>query len=289
MKGLYEGMMGLLVADALGVPFEFKKRDSFTVTDLVGGGTHGQPVGSWSDDGALALATLYSLGQRGGVDLCHMMNAFCDWYYKGAFCSHGQVFDVGITTRNAIAAFKKEGDPRKCGAYGEWDNGNGSLMRILPLAFLDVTDGQVAEVSALTHGHKRSVTGCLHYLTVARALLKGADKRQALALLEGQCEGAYARLPHIDCLSREQIKSSGYVVDTLEGALWCFMTTDCYRDCVIRAVELGEDTETVAAVAGGLAGIYYGVGKERGIPEKWIAQIPKKEWIKELCSELEAL
>lgn len=97
---------------------------------------------------------------------------------------------MGITTRNAIAAFKKEGDPRKCGAYGEWDNGNGSLMRILPLAFLDVTDGQVAEVSALTHGHKRSVTGCLHYLTVARALLKGADKRQALALLEGQCEGA---------------------------------------------------------------------------------------------------
>lgn len=287
MGKLYDGIMGLAVADALGVPFEFKARDTFRVTGMVGYGTHRQPAGTWSDDTSMTLATLASLAEKGKIDLKDMMERFCAWIYEGAYTAHGEVFDFGGTTIRAIEAYKKHGNVRKCGGTSTHSNGNGSLMRILPLAFVPHTSLDICDVSALTHAHGISVLSCRYYLKVAKKLLEGADKREAVKSLDYDCEGEFIRVPIIDCYKREQIKSTGYVLDTLEAALWCLLTTENYRDCVITAVELGDDTDTVAAVAGGLAGIYYGSGGENGIPEEWIAALAKKEYIAELCEKAE--
>ena len=283
MNKLYDAIMGLVVGDALGVPFEFKTRDTFRVTDMVGYGTHGQEPGTWSDDSSLALATLESIGRCKKIDPADIMKNFADWLYDACFTAHNEVFDVGGTTRDAIAKYRKTGKATNCGGKGYNDNGNGSLMRILPLAFIPHTKMDVYNVSALTHAHDISVMACQYYLMVAEKLLDSADKTEAVRSLDYECEGTFIRVPIIDRSPREKIKSSGYVVDTLEAALWCLLKTDSYRDCVITAVELGGDTDTVAAVAGGLAGIYYGIGGEKGIPEEWIDKIARKEWIRELC------
>lgn len=279
---LYDAMMGLAVGDALGVPYEFMPRDHFRVDGMTGYGTHGQPKGTWSDDTSLALATLESLRRLGKIDLADMMRNFSSWLYDASFTAHGDVFDVGGTTYRAIAKYHRTKNVRTCGEGSASSNGNGSLMRILPLAFVPHTAMDVYGVSALTHAHDTSVLCCRHYLDVAARLLRGEDKTSAVRSLD-DCDGVFIRLPMIDSYPREKIKSTGYVLDTLEAALWCLLKTESYRDCVVTAVELGDDTDTVAAVAGGLAGIYYGVGGERGIPEEWIGALARKDWIAELC------
>lgn len=178
------------------------------------------------------------------------------------------------------------------------DNGNGALMRILPVAMLpDYPEKQseLLDVAHLTHAHFISDFGCVVYMAVVENLMNGIPKKEAVLYgiqrFQEQIEnismlGDYARLPNIQQLKREEIRSSGYVVDTLQAALWCFLNTNNYRDCVLTAVNLGEDTDTVAAVAGGLAGIYYGCGSKNDIPDEWITQIPRYDWIKNLCNEL---
>ncbi|MBQ9747581.1 MAG: ADP-ribosylglycohydrolase family protein [Clostridia bacterium] len=285
MSKLYDAMMGFVVADALGVPFEFKERDSFCAQGMVGYGTHGQPVGTWSDDSSMMLATLESLGRCGRIDFKDIMQNFVSWMNDAAFTAHGELFDIGGTTRRAIEKYDKHGKVRECGERGRFSNGNGSLMRILPLAFVPHTSVDVYDVSALTHAHEISVLSCRYYLQVAEGLLDGVDKTEAVRSLT-DCEGEFVRLPEIDKCRRDQIRSTGYVVDTLEAALWCLLTTESYRDCVLTAVNLGDDTDTVAAVAGGLAGILYGVGGEKGIPTEWIEAVARAEWITALCETL---
>ena len=166
---------------------------------------------------------------------------------------------------------------------GERDNGNGSLMRILPLAFTDCDDIMIDAVSSLTHAHEISKIACRIYVHTARKLLKGEELETILDAMAH--EPLFERLPLLKTLERNEIKSTGYVVDTLEAALWCILHSNSYRECILLAVNLGEDTDTVAAVAGGLAGIIYGVDGENGIPEDWIIKIERKEWITELCKE----
>lgn len=298
MNKVFDGIMGLVVGDALGVPVEFKKRDTYKVTDMIGYGTYNQPPGTWSDDSSLTLATLDSMVKLGKIDLADIMQNFLRWLKLGDFTPYGEVFDVGGGTRRAIVRFKMGTDAVKCGGKTRMDNGNGALMRILPVAMLpDSTYKQVdvLSVAHLTHAHFISDFGCLVYVAIVENLMNGMEKEEAvfngIQRLQHNIENIsmltdYARLPNIQQLKREEIRSSGYVVDTLEAALWCFLNTGSYRDCVLLAVNLGEDTDTVAAVAGGLAGIYYGCGGESGIPDEWIAQIPRREWIKSLCDEL---
>lgn len=274
---VYEGIMGLVVGDALGVPFEFKERDTFKCTDMIGYGTHCQPVGTWSDDSSMTIATMESLARKGEIDLADIMKNFYKWLFHGIFTPYGKVFDVGCTTSRAIKSYLyTEKKPEESGGDGEMDNGNGSLMRILPLAFVECFCEDISNVSALTHAHEISKRCCVIYVNIAERLLKGATKEEACDLLY-----------YIKERNRNEIRSTGYVVDTLEAALWCFLNTESYKDCVLTAVNLGNDTDTVAAVAGGLAGIYYGIGGETGIPEEWIETIAKKEWIKELCESFE--
>lgn len=289
MSKFYDAIMGLVVGDALGVPFEFRKRDTFRATDMIGHGTYDQPAGTWSDDSSLTLATVESIARKGKIDLHDIMRNFRGWFYDGKFTPHGSVFDVGHTTRSAIERSMDRDDPRECGGYSIRDNGNGSLMRILPLAFCECSIYDIYGVSALTHGHIISETACEIYITIARNLLDGMEIREAIkgAARQLGCvikqHKEFERISKIDTYSRQEIKSTGYVVDTLEAALWCLTQTRSYKECVLTAVNLGEDTDTVAAVAGGLAGIYYGIGGKSGIPKDWISKIAMKAAIEELC------
>ena len=286
---IYDGIMGLVVGDALGVPYEFKARDSFTCNGMTGHGTYDQPPGTWSDDSSLTLATLDSLVSNGGkICLDDMMKRFRDWLYNKQYTPHGETFDVGNTTRLAIARYDvNKNKVYLCGGRKVADNGNGSLMRILPLAFIDTSDKDICEVSSLTHAHHISTIACMIYVAIANALSHDVYKEDAVFDTLGKYQhlmtGEFARLFDIQNLSRESIQSDGYVVHTLEAALWCFLTTDNYRGCVTKAVNLGSDTDTTAAVAGGLAGLYYGADSWNGIPEEWKKSIARTAWIKDLC------
>lgn len=297
MNKIYNGIMGLVVGDALGVPVEFKKRDTYKITDMTGYGTYNQPPGTWSDDSSMTLATLESIGRLGKIDCEDIMRNFCKWFEYGEFTPYGTVFDIGGATQRAIQRFRSGNKPSECGGKTRMDNGNGALMRILPVAMLSPSDDileNILNVAHLTHAHPISDFACLVYAGIVQNLMNGMEKEEAVCSViqrfqynveENSMLSEYNRLPNIQTLQRTEIKSSGYVVDTLEAALWCFLITDTYADCVLKAVNLGEDTDTVAAVAGGLAGLLYGCGSENGIPDKWIAQITKKDWIKDLCEK----
>lgn len=283
MNKIYDAVMGLVVGDALGVPVEFKARDTFHVDDMIGYGTYNQPPGTWSDDSSLTLSTMESIIRKGGIDPADMMNNFSvEWYYKGEFTPYGKVFDIGGTTEAAIRRFNSGIEPLKCGSNHYKHNGNGSLMRILPLALMPSSMTDINNVSSLTHAHEISRRACRLYVGTAEQLLKGASLWEVIG-----CSGIWVkdfdRIPKIYKLNRDEIRSTGYVVDTLEAALWCVYHTSSYRDCVLTAVNLGGDTDTIAAVAGGLAGIIYGCGGESGIPDEWIAKIARKDWISDLC------
>lgn len=282
MGKIYDAIMGLVVGDALGVPVEFKARDTFHVDDMIGYGTYNQPPGTWSDDSSLTLATMESVIRNGGIDPADMMKNFSMWLNNGVFTPYGEVFDVGGTTEAAIRRFQNGVEPLKCGLNHYKHNGNGSLMRILPLALFPSSVNDINNVSSLTHAHEISRRACRLYVGTAEQLLKGASLWEVVG-----CSGIWVkefdRIPKIYKLNRDEIRSTGYVVDTLEAALWCVYHTTSYRDCVLEAVNLGGDTDTIAAVAGGLAGIIYGCGGESGIPDEWIAQIARKDWIFDLC------
>lgn len=256
MNKFYNGIMGLAVGDALGVPVEFKKRDTYTVTDMTGYGTYNQPPGTWSDDSSMTLATLESIGRRGAIDPPDIMLNFSYWLNNGDFTPYGEVFDVGGATRKAIQRFNRGIAALHCGGKSVMDNGNGALMRILPVALVEHTSTNVKQVGQLTHAHEISQTACRLYVHLAHLLLEGTPLKNAICALAYLPPVAhmkeFGRISYIGELSPDEVKSTGYVVDTLEAALWCLWNTDSYRDCVLTAVNLGDDTDTVAAVAGAL-------------------------------------
>lgn len=288
-KNIYSGIMGLIVGDALGVPFEFKQRDSFHCEDMTGNGTYNQPPGTWSDDSSMVLATVDSIAENsGGIDPHNIIDHFAHWLYLKEYTPYGVVFDVGNTTRSALDRYNFGKPWNKCGGRTMNENGNGALMRILPLAFTGCADQKVTDVAALTHAHPVSLGACLIYVDIAKDLMKGVPLDISIYARGISSFPEYNRLRDLEQLARNEIKSSGYVVDTLEAALWCLLHTDNYKDAVLTAVNLGSDTDTVAAVTGGLAGIMYGVGGESGIPERWINQLARKDYIEKLISRFAA-
>lgn len=298
--------IGHAVGDALGVPAEFCSRevlDAEPVTEMTGYGSHPVPAGTWSDDTSMAIAALDVLAD-GVLDYDRIMRNFTRWVSDGAYTSTGELFDIGATCMRAIRRYAEGlADPLLCGEDGEFANGNGSLMRIYPFVLYASARGVSREArreliengSRLTHAHACARVGCLIYADVLEALLVRADKaavregiERARTELQGSAELArYERILEGDlaALSRDAIRSSGYVVDTLEAALWCLLTTDSYRACVLKAVNLGEDTDTVAAVAGSLAGALYGY---EGIPMEWREALIASEVIETLCAHAQA-
>ncbi|MFN6517127.1 MAG: ADP-ribosylglycohydrolase family protein [Nostoc sp. CreGUA01] len=289
------GLMGLCVGDALGVPVEFTSRAERVkspVTTMLGYGTWNQPPGTWSDDSSLSFCLAESLCR--GYSLEAIANSFWRWYKEAYWTPRGDVFDIGQTTHTALMRLKQGVVAHQAGGKVENSNGNGSLMRILPMAYChrSLTLGEliarVHDVSGITHAHARSQMACGIYISIAVSLLEGADLQTAYLQGLQDIQPIYSarefllEKPHfgrvfsgeIAKLPVEEINSGGYVIDTLESSLWCLLNSSSYSEAVLKAVNLGGDTDTTAAVTGGLAGIYYGV---ENIPRQWMNQIARKQ------------
>ena len=275
------GIIGFAVGDALGVPVEFLHRDilqKHPINEMIGYGSHNVPEGTWSDDTSLIVATMDSIKENGNINFADIMYKFTEWMNLAKYTATDKLFDIGISTRKAISNFEKGNDAINCGTKGINENGNGSLMRILPfvyyLKFSNLSEEEkttlINQASSLTHAHEISQLGCKIYADYVTLLLDGNDKEQALEQLKkidynkyyaDTSIEAYQRILKKDLksLNIDQIRSSGYVVDTLEASLWCTIKNDSYESTVITAVNLGEDTDTIGAITGSLNGIIYGL------------------------------
>lgn len=296
-------IFGLAVADALGVPVEFESREKLNknpVNEMLGFGSHDVPKGTWSDDTSMALCTLNSIAQKGEIDLVDNILEFSKWAEDGYMTPHGEMFDIGRTTLTSLRNYWDCKNVYTCGGKSEYDNGNGSLMRIIPVSLFNYLKNlsqkesiqNIHEVSALTHAHERSLIACGIYDFIVQELIICPEKLSVNTALK-KAEKYYAdyqEIKHYKKLFDEKftysdislIKSSGYVVDTLEAAIWCLLNTDSYKECVLKAINLGDDTDTVGAVAGGLAGILYGYDN---IPKEWTDTLVKNDMISKLCDE----
>ena len=300
-----DSIIGLAIGDALGVPVEFLSREQLAlkpITDMIGYGTHNQPAGTWSDDTSLTLCLVDMLTKAYCIET--LADNFGKWLTEGEFTAHGEVFDVGITTSIAINNIIDGIDPILAGGEDEGNNGNGSLMRILPLAFFIKDDWIVSrftyvnEVSSLTHRHRRSVIGCFIYVEYVIQLLNGENKIDAYTKMQSVIKDFFHMeddLKELEHYSRiienniydydiNEIKSSGYVVHTLEASLWCIINTNTFSEAVLKAVNLGNDTDTTGAVTGGLAGIIYGI---EGIPEEWLIILANRSYIENICDKFD--
>lgn len=302
------GIMGVVVGDALGCPVQFESREEVArhpVTGMRGYGTFNLPPGSWTDDSSLTLALLESIRRTGGIDCTDIMDNFVKWLDSGKFTPYGYSYDIGRGTMKAIRKYKYTHDPHNAGGHGEENNGNGSLMRIMPAALYCIDHALSSEeaidiihkVGGLTHAHIRSNIACGLYYFMASVIISGDgnlnDRLQAglnrgfsfyeqyLADHENlECYDRLRDLSRFMALPEDSIRSSGYVVDSLDAAVWSLANTDSFKGALLKAVNLGDDTDTVGAIAGGLAGLYYGYD---AIPEDWLAAIQRREWIESLC------
>ena len=292
------GIWGAIVGDALGVPVEFTSREERRrdpVTGMRGYGTHNQPPGTWSDDSSLLMCTVEQLaGHKYFPEWLGIL--FESWVDFGYMTPDGLVFDIGNTTSAAIARIKQGVAPEEAGGAGERDNGNGSLMRILPVA-LCYAGAPVEEmlatahsVSSLTHRHPRSQMACGLYCLMVKALLEGKEPPNAYQYMIAQGQLHYAAPPfanehrhfarlfsgNIAEMPETEIASSGYVVHTLEASIWCLLNSSSFEETVLKAVNLGDDTDTTGCLAGGIAGVYWAVNS---IPAEWLGAIEGKEWL----------
>ena len=306
-RNIYKDILfGVAVGDALGVPVEFNSREAIKlnpVTDMIGYGTHNVPPGTFSDDGSLTFCLAEALTTE--FSLQKIANNFFAWLNNSYWTPYGNVFDVGIATSQAIRRLGRGIRPDLAGGFEESDNGNGSLMRILPLVVY-IKDKPIQEryeltkqVSSITHAHIRSVIACFYYLEFAGKLIEGKEKYDIYKSLQTEVgdflrslsiNPAEIQLYHrllkgnIYELTDKSIYSSGYVLHTLEASIWCLLTTDSYGDATLKAVNLGLDTDTTGAVTGGLAGLLYGFDK---IPVKWVNQLARQSDIEDLAKRVE--
>lgn len=298
-------LLGAVVGDALGVPFEFLSREQtrsrFTGA-MTGYGTYNQPPGTWSDDSSMLLCTAEVYAK--GFSLPLLADTFVRWMDQAHMTPHGRVFDCGITTSSALRRYHSGASVAACGCTEEGCNGNGSLMRIAPVAIYHAfsSDAElcktVSSASAITHAHPRSRLGCVIFsLLIANVLqsfvanpaLASSDAlRHALVALHRNHHGVlhasafspelphYHRifLPGFKELPVDRIYSDGYVIHTLEASLWCVLRNTSFRDAVSMAVALGSDCDTTACVTGVLAGLLFGV---ESIPEEWVGALQSRE------------
>lgn len=304
-----DAFLGLAIGDALGVPFELAERSVLKanpVTDMVGHLAHDKPPGTWSDDGSLTFCVADSLIE--GFDVERMGKSFLAWFDDGHWSADGKAFGSGGTTRAALKKIREGGPCENAGLATMESNGNGSLMRTLPLAFY-LRDKDTYEkwtvirsVSSITHAHPIACMACHYYVDFAILLLRGFPKEQAYAALKQHLrlafnvisiENGFQKDFHaLDGLLMEDIakrpidavRSGSFVVDSLEAAIWCLMTSSSYQETVLKAVNLGGDSDSTAAIAGGLAGILYGLD---GVPEHWCRWLARREDINRLADEFE--
>jgi ADP-ribosyl-[dinitrogen reductase] hydrolase len=280
----YRGaLLGLMVGDALGMPLEFSPRDSMNVTGLVGGGPFNLEPGFWTDDTSMACCLAYSLIKCQGFDARHQMECYSYWYRYGAYSPTGNCFDIGVTTRRAIEQFLATSEPY-AGSTDPATAGNGSLMRLAPVVLFYFDDFEkviyyAARSSMTTHQAVEAVDACRYFAALLYGALAGETKDTLLDGIYSPMPGYWQNNPLTAAIQkvalgsykakgRNLISSSGYVVHTLEAALWAFSRNDDFQSGLLEAVNLGNDSDTVGAVCGQLSGAFYG---ETGIPMNWIS------------------
>lgn len=285
-------LLGLAVGDAVGATVEFKPRGSFApLTDMVGGGPFGLQPGQWTDDMSMALCLGYSLAECNGFDAHDQMTRYVRWWKEGYLSSTGVCFDIGVTVAGALQRFQQTGDPF-AGSTDPHKAGNGCIMRLAPIPLfycpdIDRAEHFAAESARTTHGAAECLDASRLLARMLVRALMGASKAEILsgdaAAFQGApkvaaiARGAYHDKPESD------IHGSGYVVDCLEAALWCFDRTDTFADAVLLAANLGDDADTTAAVCGQVAGAFYG---ETGIPSAWCIQVTMHDEIVALADRL---
>lgn len=300
MEKVERSIWGFIYGDAFGVPVEFLARDSFSIQTLKGYGSWPVPAGTWSDDSAMMFVTMDHLIRNTSMD--DLKRAFCDWKYRGFWTfDHEPSFDVGITISEVLERWEHISLNEQAKS-DELSNGNGALMRILPIAFYthNMVEEKpieiIKEYASLTHGHIRSTLCSVHYCKVAHALLDGKSFLDAMELANNVVtqmiedypyeKSIFDRLFEAYQLPRNEIESSGYVVHTLEAVYWSLANSENYYDAIHKAVHLGKDTDTIAALTGGLAGLMY---DELNVPDDWPNQIPRRNDIEQLITSFNQL
>lgn len=286
-------LLGLAVGDALGTTLEFKPKDRYQpLTTIVGGGPFSLKPGEWTDDTSMALALATSLIEKGGLDERDLMERFCAWAERGEYAHNGRCFDIGNTVRAALDRFRRSDDP-VAGTTDPRSAGNGSLMRLAPVAILYAYDPearvQVARrQSAVTHGTEEAVEACAAYADLIAEAIQGWSKAQVLSPRKGWGPEKVARAMRMETLrwDRAQVRGSGYVIHSLEAALWSVGRAQDFREAVLLAANLGEDADTTAAIAGQLAGALWGMS---GIPGEWLKLLAWRERITGLADCLHDL
>lgn len=289
-------LLGLACGDAVGTTVEFSPRGTFTpVTDMVGGGPFNLQAGQWTDDTSMALCLATSLVEKKGFDAHDQMRRYLDWMQQGYLSSTGHCFDIGNTTAAALRRFQQSGDPFS-GSTDSRAAGNGSIMRLAPVPMfyyphLEDVVYYSAESSRTTHGSLECVDACRVLGAMLYSTFCGLMKDEILFGEPFPEEFEIELTPKIRTItdgsysikSEDEISGSGYVVNSLEAALWCFWQTDNYRDAILRAVNLGDDADTTAAICGQIAGAYYGVEE---IPAEWLKKLTLYDEIVQLADRL---
>lgn len=302
---LKNGIMGFIIGDVMGVPLEFTKRRSKKIIDMLEYGSHNMPKGCWSDDSSMVIATMQSIiDNKGNINYDDIMNNFILWVEKGSFTPTNKTFGIGRTTLKALANYKNKdkleiyNNPIMCGINKLKDNGNGSLMRILPISYycyykkMENEDiyNLVKDISSMTHKHNISVLGCYIYTLFVMEVLSGKSRKEIYKNIREYDYNKYFDKETIDCYSRllkndislldiSEINSVGYVVSTLEAVIWCFMNSKNYSESIAIAINLGNDTDTIGALVGGISGSYY-----NEINDKWLNDIKRKDYLLDLCN-----
>ncbi len=284
-------LIGLACGDAVGTTLEFEVRGQFEpIDDMVGGGPFNLKVGQWTDDTSMALCLAHSLAHRKEFDPIDQMNRYCNWYQYGYMSSNGECFDIGVTVSAALRQYLEIKEPF-CGSTDKYSSGNGSLMRLSPIPIFYHADYEdcikySGESSRTTHASEECIDCCKLFSSLifnafsAKTKSEIFDKNSYIP----KCDKVSA-ISSRDflSLSYSEIEGSGYVVESLASALWCFMNGSTFKECILLAANLGNDADTTAAICGQIAGAYYGMS---GIPQNWRESISMATEIEALSLEL---
>jgi ADP-ribosyl-[dinitrogen reductase] hydrolase len=284
-------LVGLACGDAVGTTLEFKTRGSFEpITDMVGGGPFMLEVGQWTDDTSMALCLAHSLLAQKRFDPIDQINRYCNWYQHGYMSSNGKCFDIGNTVSDALRKYLNTKDPYS-GSVDESSAGNGSIMRLSPIPIFFHNNYEdcityAGESSRTTHGCDECVDSCKLFASLLFNAFRASDKLSIFAnnTYQPYCKKVIS-IADKDFLKLDysQLTGIGYVIESLESALWCFMNGKSFEDCILLAANIGNDADTTAAICGQLAGAYYGFSN---IPNHWRSSITMATEIESLAVEL---
>lgn len=305
MSKYVDSIIGHAIGDAMGVPTEFCIREHLLknpVKEMISSLKVGQPAGAWSDDTSMEICTIESYIECGEFNYGNIMSKWVEWINEGKYTANGDVFDVGRTCLTAIRKFSDGIAPVKCGLDGENSNGNGSLMRILPVALYSyskkLSDEEIVnltnDLSSLTHANDISKLGCYIYVRFVIFLLEGKSKEETYNNIKQLDYSSYSKhaieqykrilTNNIKDCKLDDIKSTGYIVDTLECVLWILLNANSYKETIIATTNIGNDTDTIGAIAGSMAGIIYGI---ENIPKGWLDKLLKKDYLINLSETFE--